>query len=148
MPNRCSGCGPLRAHCRWLAPGAVCQCGISGPRPGVAFGTLSYIPSAELASASLGARTIVITDDVPNDIDFVGGLITETFQTPLAHVNILSQSRNTPNMALPKANYRRLNLYWGNWCVWRLTMAVTRCAQQNSQKPKRFGKTIPQAGQN
>lgn len=75
-----------------------------GLAPGVAFGTLSYIPTAELASASLGARTIVITDDVPNDIDFVGGLITETFQTPLAHVNILSQSRNTPNMALPKAS--------------------------------------------
>lgn len=75
-----------------------------GLAPGVAFGTLHYIPTAQLATASLGRRTIVITDDVPNDIDFVGGLITETFQTPLAHVNILSQSRNTPNMALPKAS--------------------------------------------
>ena len=74
-----------------------------GLSPGVAYGTLEYIPTTQLAAANLGMRSIVITDDVPNDIDFVGGLITETFQTPLAHVNILSQSRKTPNMALPKA---------------------------------------------
>jgi hypothetical protein len=59
-----------------------------------------------LDDALLGNRVIVITNDVPNDIDFVGGLITEAFQTPLAHVNILSQSRNTPNMALPGASER------------------------------------------
>lgn len=74
-----------------------------GLTPGVAFGTLTFIDTAELESASLGQRIIVITNDVPNDIDFVGGLITETFQTPLAHVNLLSQARNTPNMALPNA---------------------------------------------
>lgn len=74
-----------------------------GLAPGVAYGTLTYIATDDLASASLGNRVIVITDDVPNDIDFVAGLITEAFQTPLAHVNILSQSRNTPNMALPGA---------------------------------------------
>lgn len=75
-----------------------------GLTPGVAYGTLTYIRTDELPNASLGKRTIVITEDVPNDIDFVGGLITEAFQTPLAHVNILSQSRNTPNMALPHAS--------------------------------------------
>lgn len=75
-----------------------------GMTPGVAYGTLTYIPTDDLPDALLGKRVIVITDDVPNDIDFVGGLITEAFQTPLAHVNILSQSRNTPNMALPNAN--------------------------------------------
>lgn len=75
-----------------------------GLTPGVAYGTLTYVPTDELPDASLGKRVIVITDDVPNDIDFVGGLITEAFQTPLAHVNILSQSRNTPNMALPRAS--------------------------------------------
>lgn len=74
-----------------------------GLAKGVAYGTLTYIPTEELASRSLGRRTIVVTDDVPNDIDFVAGLITEAFQTPLAHVNILSQGRGTPNMALPGA---------------------------------------------
>lgn len=71
--------------------------------PGIAFGTLQFVETAELPSALLGPRVIVITHDVPNDIDFVGGLITETFQTPLAHVNILSQGRGTPNLALPDA---------------------------------------------
>lgn len=75
-----------------------------GLAPGVAYGTLTYIPTDELSRQTLGERQIIITNDVPNDIDFVGGLITETFQTPLAHVNILSQSRNTPNMALPNAH--------------------------------------------
>lgn len=75
-----------------------------GLTPGIAYGTLTYVPTDELPDALLGKRVIVITDDVPNDIDFVGGLITEAFQTPLAHVNILSQSRNTPNMALPNAS--------------------------------------------
>src|SRR5690606_13048429 len=34
---------------------------------------------------------------------FVGGLITEAFQTPLAHVNVLSRNRGTPNAALVNA---------------------------------------------
>lgn len=75
-----------------------------GLATGIAFGTLNFIPTDQLANTTLGKRQIVITNDVPNDIDFVGGLITEAFQTPLAHVNILSQSRKTPNMALPNAH--------------------------------------------
>jgi hypothetical protein len=69
----------------------------------VAFGTLRFIPAGELRAASPGPRVIVITDDVPNDIPFVGGLITEAFQTPLAHVNVLSRNRGTPNAALLNA---------------------------------------------
>lgn len=67
---------------------------------GVAYGTLRFIPAAELLEAALGPDIIVVTDDVPNDIPFVGGLITEAFQTPLAHVNVLSQNRGTPNASL------------------------------------------------
>ncbi len=67
---------------------------------GIGYGTLRYIAAADLPDAALGPETIVVTDDVPNDIALVGGLITEAFQTPLAHVNVLSQSRGTPNMAL------------------------------------------------
>lgn len=77
-----------------------------GLTPGIAYGTLTYIETQNLPNATLGNRIIVITNDVPNDIDFVAGLITEAFQTPLAHVNILSQSRNTPNMALPNASQK------------------------------------------
>lgn len=70
---------------------------------GVSFGTLRFIPATELDRATFGRDTIVVTDDVPNDIPFVAGLITEAFQTPLAHVNVLSQNRNTPNAALRAA---------------------------------------------
>lgn len=71
---------------------------------GVGYGVLTYVPSGELESASLGVDVIVITDDVPNDIPVIGGLITEAFQTPLSHINVLCQNRGTPNLALPNAH--------------------------------------------
>lgn len=70
---------------------------------GVTFGTLRFIPARELEQTPLGPDLIVVTDDVPNDIPLVGGLVTEAFQTPLAHVNVLSQNRNTPNASLKRA---------------------------------------------
>ena len=70
----------------------------------VGYGELRFVPSSELATTELGPRVIVITDDVPNDIALVGGLVTEAFQTPLAHDNVLSESRGTPNMALRGAH--------------------------------------------
>lgn len=71
--------------------------------PAVGFGTLTYVPARELETAELGPNVIVVTDDVPNGTAFMGGLITEAFQTPLAHVNVLAQGRGTPNMALRNA---------------------------------------------
>ena len=73
--------------------------------PGIGYGTLRYVATDTLADARLGPDVIVVTDDVPNDIALVGGLITEAFQTPLAHVNVLSQNRGTPNMALRDARH-------------------------------------------
>jgi pyruvate phosphate dikinase-like enzyme/lamin tail-like protein len=70
---------------------------------GVAYGTLRFVAAGELSTQPLGPRVIVVTDDVPNDIPLVGGLITEAFQTPLAHVNVLSQNRGTPNAGLSGA---------------------------------------------
>lgn len=68
--------------------------------PAVGYGTLVFVPAHELETAELGPNVIVVTDDVPNETAFMGGLITEAFQTPLAHVNVLARGRNTPNMAL------------------------------------------------
>ncbi len=80
----------------------------------VGYGVLTFVPLAELERAPLGAQVIVVTDQVPNDIALVGGLITEAFQTPLAHVNLLSRNRNTPNMALVEArDDPRLAPYFG-----------------------------------
>jgi hypothetical protein len=72
---------------------------------GVAYGVLRFVPGTALETASLGPGVIVVTDDVPNDIPLVGGLVTEAFQTPLAHVAVLSKNRGTPNMALLDARH-------------------------------------------
>ncbi len=69
----------------------------------VGFGILRFIPATDLEDEPLGGDVIVITDDVPNDIPLVGGVITEALQTPLAHINVLSRGRGTPNMALRDA---------------------------------------------
>lgn len=64
------------------------------------YGVLTFVAGNALSTASLGPRTMLVTDRVPNDVPLVGGLVTEDFQTPLAHVNLLSRNRDTPNMAL------------------------------------------------
>ena len=70
---------------------------------GRAYGTLRFVPVEDIRKVPLGPRDIVITDQVPNDIPLLAGLVTESFQTPLAHVNVLSRGRGTPNMALRDA---------------------------------------------
>ena len=71
--------------------------------PTVAYGTLRYVDADAIDAANLGPRDIVVTNQVPYAIPLVAGLITEAFQTPLAHVNVLSRGRGTPNMALKNA---------------------------------------------
>lgn len=66
----------------------------------VNFGLLRYISGADLSETPLSSEVILLTDEVPNDLPLVGGVITEALQTPLAHVNVLSRGRGTPNMAL------------------------------------------------
>jgi hypothetical protein len=64
------------------------------------FGRLVFVKATELDTAYVGFRDIPVLDMVPNDISVTSGIITEAFQTPLAHINVLSQNRGTPNMAL------------------------------------------------
>lgn len=69
----------------------------------VGYGTLQFRRVAELAGRPVGPTDIVVLDRVPNDIALVSGIITDEFQTPLSHVNLLSKNRGTPNMALRDA---------------------------------------------
>lgn len=71
--------------------------------PAVAYGTLRFVRAAAMGDAALGPHDILVTDQVPNDLPFVAGLVTEAIQTPLSHVNILSHARGTPNMFLRDA---------------------------------------------
>ena len=68
-----------------------------------AIGRLRFEKAANLATTYLTHEDIVVLDEAPNDISVVQGLITQTFQTPLSHVNVLSQNRHTPNMGLRNA---------------------------------------------
>lgn len=67
---------------------------------GETVGPIKFIKAAELEDAYVTLRDIVILDSVPNDITPVSGIITEEFQTPLSHINVLARNRGTPNMAL------------------------------------------------
>jgi len=64
------------------------------------IGRLRFVRAANLDTATISFQDIVVLDQAPNDISVVQGLITEEFQTPLSHVNVLSANRHTPNMGL------------------------------------------------
>lgn len=70
---------------------------------GRTIGRLRFMRAADLSAEYVGARDLVVLDAVPNDLSVVSGLITEQFQTPLSHVNVLAQNRKTPNMGLRNA---------------------------------------------
>ena len=72
---------------------------------GIGIGQLRFILVDDLESGAVFVtpRDIVVLDRVPNDISVIAGLITQEYQTPLSHVNVLSQNRGTPNMSLKSA---------------------------------------------
>ena len=81
-----------------------------------AMGRLQFMKAADLATEYVPYRNIVVLDEVPNDISVVSGLITQEFQTPLSHVNVLSNNRNTPNMGLRNATTDpKLRALEGKW---------------------------------
>jgi hypothetical protein len=67
---------------------------------GTTVGRLHFTKAANLETEYLSYEDVVVLDEAPNDITVVRGLITQEFQTPLSHVNVLSRNRRTPNMGL------------------------------------------------
>ena len=67
------------------------------------YGYLTKVKLEDLESTYLGRHDIVLLNGIPNDVSVVAGIITTEFQTPLSHINVLSNSRGTPNMALRDA---------------------------------------------
>lgn len=67
---------------------------------GYAVGTVKIMKATDLATAYVSPRDIVVLDAVPNDISPSAAIVTEEFQTPLSHINVLARNRGTPNMAL------------------------------------------------
>jgi hypothetical protein len=70
---------------------------------GETIGEVRVLDAVDLATEFVGPRNLVVLDQVPDDISVVAGVVTEAFQTPLSHVNVLSQQRGTPNMGLRDA---------------------------------------------
>lgn len=64
-----------------------------------AFGRLV----ASTGTETLSARDIVIFKNLPNDLTYVSGIITEVPQTPLSHVNLKAQQNDTPNSYIEDA---------------------------------------------
>jgi pyruvate phosphate dikinase-like enzyme len=67
---------------------------------GTSIGRLHRTTADALATEYVSYQDIVVLDHVPNDISVVQGIITQDFQTPLSHLNVLSRNRHTPNMGL------------------------------------------------
>jgi len=67
---------------------------------GESYGQLRFFQADQLDQQYVSPRDVVVLDRVPNDITVVAGIITAELQTPLSHINVLSQNRGTPNMAL------------------------------------------------
>ena len=69
---------------------------------GTSIGRLRIIKTADLESGEefVTPRDVVVLDKIPMDIAVVAAIITEELQTPLSHINVLSQNRGTPNMSL------------------------------------------------
>ena len=84
--------------------------------PATALGRLRFATADEATTGAVDFRDVVVLDHVPNDIPAVAGVITAELQTPLSHVNVLSQNRGTPNMALVGAlDDPRLTALAGRW---------------------------------
>jgi hypothetical protein len=82
---------------------------------GTSYGLLAFYTAEEVANFA-NFRELVVLDEIPNDISVVAGVITDAFQTPLSHINVLSQNRGTPNMALTGAfNNPELRALEGKW---------------------------------
>lgn len=82
----------------------------------VGVGRLRFVNADALADTYLSFSDLVVLDSVPNDISVVAGMITEEFQTPLSHVNVLAQNRKTPNMGLKHATQNeQLRALEGEW---------------------------------
>jgi hypothetical protein len=86
------------------------------------YGRLRFVAAADLETSYVAFRDIVVLDRVPNDISVTQGIITAEFQTPLSHVNVLSQNRGTPNMALRGAmDSPDLRAFDGRWVRFRVS---------------------------
>lgn len=64
---------------------------------GRACGYLQMVSKDEFESRTFHTNDIIFTNFLPNDLPYCQGILTTALQPPLAHINILSNHRKTPN---------------------------------------------------
>ncbi len=105
---------------------------------GTSMGQLRFVTTQDLESGDISFRDIGVLDTVPNDIAVVSGIITAEFQTPLSHINVLSQNRGTPNMGLKGAfddpYLRALAGKWVELVVGPFEYSVTEVSKERADE--------------
>lgn len=66
---------------------------------GVAYGYLKVVDSKDFKKEEIKTNDIIVSKGLPNELPLCRAIVTSTFQTPLCHINILSNNRGTPNAA-------------------------------------------------
>jgi pyruvate, water dikinase len=103
------------------------------------IGRLRRLTVAELATEYVGFRDIVVLDHAPNDLSVTSGIITEEFQTPLSHINVLAQNRRIPNMALRNARMDpRIVAFEGKWVRLTVTTSSFEIAEVTAEEAEAF----------
>lgn len=113
---------------------------------GEAYGTLRRMDSADIGTAAVSYRDILILTSLPNELPPVAGTITEELQTPLSHVNVAAMNRGTPNIALLDAgNHPDVSPYigtpvhfevsQGDWTIEPATAAEVEAFWESRQRP-------------
>jgi pyruvate,water dikinase len=67
------------------------------------YGYLKFVDVNTSALHAVEKHDVVVLNEIPLDISVNSGMITNKFQMPLSHLNVLSHNRGTPNMALRSA---------------------------------------------
>lgn len=111
---------------------------------GTAYGRLHYLTD-EAAWASALPSDIVVVKGSPISIPQCQGIISNQFQTPLSHIQILSQSKRIPSMAFKSIFDEAYTTWDGKWVRLQITpdsFALTESTQaeyeQNKNRNTRF----------
>lgn len=116
---------------------------------GETTGQLEFYTADQVEAEYVPYRELVVLDSVPLDISITAGIITSEFQTPLAHINVLSVNRGTPNMGLKGAlddptlralegKWVRLSVEPNTWSIEEITQAEAD-AWWEAHKPAPLG---------
>jgi pyruvate, water dikinase len=64
---------------------------------GEGYGTLRVVDPTQAGARPATIRDVAIFATLPNDVSHVAGMVSETPQTPLSHINLKAKQNDTPN---------------------------------------------------